>query len=288
MERAMKRLHHRVGLHRLPGVLVAAAMLAAGVATGATPVRADGVVEIASRGQLVRALVLMPSGKPIGAIVLLTGGNGRLDIGADGRLATGGGNQLVRTRANYARAGYAVLVPDVAPDLKQGNSVTSGSRWSQAQADDVAAVVKHARTLAPAVHLVATSRGTLPAIKVATTKTAGPERPDTLVVTAGMLMDFGGNQPSAQKSVGHLDRIGQPTLLVWHKNDGCAYTPASSAARAKPLFKGAKRVDIRIIDGGQPMPAGEDPCNARSPHGFLGLDQEVVDIVTTWIAEHGR
>lgn len=245
--------------------------------------RADTVAEIASRGQKVRALVLMPPAKPAGAIVLLTGGDGRLDIGSDGVPTTSALNQLVRTRADYARAGFVVVVPDVAPDLKQGNGVKPGSRFSQTHADDVAAVIRHARTLATPVHLVATSRGTLPATKVATTKTSGPERPDTLVITAGMLMHIDAKQPSAERSVGNLDKVTQPVLLLHHENDGCAYTPASAVARAKPLFKQARRVDVRILSGGQAMPAGADPCLARSPHGFLGLDDVVVKTVSNWV-----
>ena len=35
----------------------------------------------------------------------------------EGRIGWGGGNQLVRTRADYARAGFLTLVPDIAPDL---------------------------------------------------------------------------------------------------------------------------------------------------------------------------
>lgn len=265
------------------GIIGAVALLFLGLLGGMPDSRADTVVDVVSRGQKVRALVVMPTGKPLGAIVLLTGGNGRLDIGTDGMPATGKGNQLVRTRIDYARAGFVVVVPDIAPDLKKGDGVAAGSRFSQAHADDMAAVVRHARTLAAPVHLVATSRGALPATKVATTKTTGPERPDTLVITAGMLMDVGGRQPSAEKSVGHLGRVTQPVLLVHHTDDGCAYTPASAVARAKPLFTGAKRVDIQMLSGGQAMPAGEDPCQARSPHGFLGLDAEVVKTVVTWV-----
>lgn len=276
----MTRLGQGAVCHRLLFCLL---LVGTGGLFDSSPARADDIAEVSSRGQMVRTLVLPPPGRPVGAIVLLTGGNGRLDIGADGTLGSGRGNQLVRTRADYARAGFVVLVPDVATDLKQGGNVKPGSRFSQAHADDVAAVIRHARTLAEPVHLIATSRGTLPATKVVTTKTSGPERPDTLVITAGMLMDFGGKQPSAQKSVGNLDKVSQPILLLYHKHDGCNYTPASSAERARPLFTSAKRVDIRIIDGGRPMPPGVDPCNAQSPHGFLGLDRDVVKIVTNWL-----
>ena len=65
-----------------------------------------------------------------------------------------------------------------------------------------------------------------------------------------MLVHISDAQPSAQRNVPALGRITQPTLLVYHEKDGCAYTPAASAARAKALLTGAKQVDIVILKGG--------------------------------------
>jgi hypothetical protein len=45
----------------------------------------------------------------------MAGGNGRLDLAEDGRIWSLMNNQLVYTRALYAKAGYVTLVPDVAP-----------------------------------------------------------------------------------------------------------------------------------------------------------------------------
>src|SRR5215470_5503868 len=78
---------------------------------------ADPVVEIASRGEKVRTVLLKPA-NPRGSVILFAGGNGRLDISTDGEIAKLRFNQLVRTRALYARAGYATLVPDIAPSFK--------------------------------------------------------------------------------------------------------------------------------------------------------------------------
>ena len=58
----------------------------------------------------VQAVLIKPA-KPIGSIILLAGGDGRIGVEAGGAIARGG-NQLVRTRMAYARKGFAVLVPD--------------------------------------------------------------------------------------------------------------------------------------------------------------------------------
>src|SRR5215813_6977393 len=67
------------------------------------PACADPIVEIASRGETIRAVLLKPA-NPKGAVILFAGGNGRLDISTDGEIAKLRFNQLVRTRALYARA----------------------------------------------------------------------------------------------------------------------------------------------------------------------------------------
>ena len=98
--------------------------------------RADQVLEGDSRGQKIRALLLKPE-NPVGSVILLAGGHGRLDLGADGRIGWGAGNQLVRTRAAYARAGYLTLVPDIAPDLKTATGVLDRYRYGAPHARDI-------------------------------------------------------------------------------------------------------------------------------------------------------
>lgn len=226
---------------------------------------------------------MKPAGPAAGSVVLIAGGHGNLDLGKDGRIGWGAGNQVVRTRANYAAAGYVAIVPDVAPDLKDGKEVRKGYRWSTAHASDLGAVIAYARTLAEPVYLVGTSRGALSVAATGTMETKAPGRPDALIITAGMLIDTGGKQPSAETKVPGLGRITQPVLLVHHTKDGCAYTPPSSPGRVKPLLTGTNRVEVRMLSGGSAGASGADPCQAQSHHGFLGQDAEVVSVVTGWL-----
>ena len=237
------------------------------------------VVEIDTRAQRARALLLRPD-KAVASAILLAGGHGNLALGNDGAIGWGAGNQLVRTRAAYAKAGFATLVPDIAPDHKQGSGGVPRYRWSEAYARDIGAYVKFMRSIAAPVYLIGTSRAALSVAKAAVLLTAA-ERPDALIITSGMLVSVSDAQPSAERNVAGLGRITQPTLLVYHREDGCAYTPASSAAKAKRLLTGAKKVDIVLLQGGSA--GGGDPCEARSHHGFEGQDDEVVRILTTWL-----
>ena len=240
----------------------------------------EQVVDIATRpGQRVRALQLMPD-KPAGSVVLLAGGHGNLALTKDGRIGWGRANQLVRTRADYARNGLLTLVPDIAPDLKRGQGVKQRYRFSNEHAADIGALVAHLRAIAPPVYLVGTSRAAL-SVANAATRLAGPKRPDAIVMTSGMLMPVDAHQPSVAATIGGLARITQPVLLVFHADDACAYTQASSARPFKALLTRTTRVDIALLHGG---PAGSgEPCEAFGHHGFFGQDTEVVTTVTNWL-----
>jgi hypothetical protein len=281
----MKRAEH-VMLSRIVKTNVWA-FCAAGLAAVApvliTPaVAAETVAQVASRGQSIRVLVDKPAAAALGSVVLLAGGHGNLDIAPNGTIGWGKGNQVVRTRGDYAKAGFIAVVPDIAPDLKTADGGVSGYRWSSEFARDLGAVVKYARGLAQPVHVIATSRGTISAAKLGAAITSGPERPDSFVLTAGMLMAITDKQPSVQKNVPGLGGITQPVFLVHHAQDGCAYTPASAVSKFKPLLTGSKRVDVKILTGGESGGAS-DPCQAQSHHGFLGQDAEVVRTITDWL-----
>lgn len=259
--------------------IAAACLIALGGGAGA-----ETVVDVPTRpGQTVRTLIDKPAGQPAGSVILIAGGHGNLSLGPDGAIGWGRGNQLVRSRAAYARAGFVTLVPDIAADLKSGAAVKPGYRWSRPHAEDLGALVAYARQLAQPVHLVGTSRGALSVASAAATQTKAPQRPDAIVITAGMLVATQQQQPSVERNVPGLANIRQPVLIVYHEKDGCSYTPPSSGQRFKPMLKGAAHVDIRLLSGGSAGAADADPCEAQSHHGFLGQDGEIVELITGWL-----
>jgi pimeloyl-ACP methyl ester carboxylesterase len=254
--------------------------VAVGALVAVSVAQAEEAVDIPTRPDIkVRVLLERPA-QPVGSVVLLAGGHGNLDLGPGGKIGWGGGNQLVRSRAGYARAGFVTAVPDVAPDLKEGSNAAAGYRWSENHARDIGAIVTHLRAIAQPVYLVGTSRAAL-SVGNAAARLSGPERPDAVVITAGMFVHVNDKQPSVERNVEGLERITLPVLLVHHENDECAYTPASGVARFKALLAAAPRVDTVLMKGGS---AGRgNPCEAMSHHGFLGLDDEVVRTVTDWL-----
>ena len=251
------------------------------IATPAALAQADDVLEVDSRGQKIRALLLKPE-RPVGSVILLAGGHGMLDLGPDGRIGWGAGafDQLVRTRAAYAQAGYLTLVPDFAPDLKTETGVFDRYRWSAPHGRDIGALVRHLRGLQPPVVLVANSRGAVSA-GAALAHTSGPSRPDAVVLTAALLVPVVQNAPHFQKAIGDDPRRRRlPLLVVGHHKDTCNLTHPSTIERFKAWHGG--KVDVVMLDG----PAGSGhPCGAASAHGFVDIDDEVVTTVTRWIAQ---
>jgi len=273
----------------MPGAyVVSACIVVAGLA--AQPAAAETLVEIASRGEKIPALLLKPDGEAKAAVILFAGGHGRLDIAANGTIGQLRGNQLVRTRELYRRAGLLTLVPDLARDMKQGRSgVVNRYRASKAYADDIGAMVSWLRGQGvKRVVVVGTSRGTLSiANGVSRLGDGGARRPDAQVLTSG----FWKVGPGAKgftvwklAGQGNARSMNLPALLVWHKDDTCPYTlPADIPSFKSWLERGGAKVVLKEFTGGPP--AQSDECQARAPHGFLGLDAEIVAAITGWVGQ---
>ena len=239
---------------------------------------AEPTVQISSRNQKIRAILLKPE-KPIASVILLVGGHGQMDIAANGGIKWGRGNQLVRTRADYLKQGFAVLVPDIAPGWKGADSKPqSGYRWHPQYGADIGALVAYMRTIAEPVVIVGTSRAAVSA-GVMLLVTEGKNRPDFMVLTAPMLLPAKG-QPSFQQAIkGNVQKAQIQMLLIGHKKDQCEYTlPESIEAFAS--WRGRDKLEILMLDG--PQGTGH-PCEARAAHGFAEIDDQVVTAVSNWI-----
>jgi hypothetical protein len=238
---------------------------------------AEPTVEVVSRGQKIRAILLKPE-KPVASVILLVGGHGKMDIAPDGAIGWGRGNQLIRTRADYLKAGFAVLVPDIAPNWKTPDGVVQRYRWHPQFGADIGALVAYMRTIAEPVVLVGTSRAAV-STGVALLVTDGKARPDYVVLTAAMLMPAG-HHPSFQQAIqGNKAKAQVPMLVIGHKRDRCPQTLAASIDAFKQ-WRGADKLDTLLLDG--PDGTGH-ACEARSAHGFAGIDDQVVKAVSDWI-----
>lgn len=257
---------------RRPTLAVGAAilLLAAGLA-GAAP---EEVRTIPSRPGVTQSFLLVrPAARPVATVVLFSGGNGLLSLGS-GRLRAAG-NFLVRNRARFAGHGLLVAVVDAPSDRPDG---LDGFRAGAAHAADVRAVIAALREEAGGpVWLVGTSMGTVSAANAAARLTSGG--PDGLVLTSTVTRQ-GRERPESVGDV-RLKDIRVPTLVVHHQQDACRATPYADTVGLLRDLSAAPRRELLAFEGGAAPQSG--PCEPRAPHGFFGLDTEVVAAIARWI-----
>ncbi len=205
---------------RWMGCFGAAAIL---VGVACAPALADETVNVGGS----RAVLIMPKGPPNGSIVLLPGGDGAIRPGENGEIRGLTANQLVRTRYAYAARGLAVFVADTNTDLK--------------------GAVEYMAAIKRPVIVAGTSNGT---IRAAQGITRGA-RPDTLVLTSGLLSSGSGTNYNVMSILGSPASLPR-TLVIHHEADACRATlPAGvdpfikwSAGRARVtwVYEGQRKV----------------------------------------------
>lgn len=230
-------------------------------------------------GVMQRVLTILPTGTPQAGLILFSGGDGVLKIESSGKIDRPG-NFLIRTRQRWVEKGFAVVIPDTTSDRPQGLFAV---RLTSGYADTVTKIVEFARTQTKAaVWLVGTSQGTNAAANAATVLTHGEVA--GLVLTSTLTRP--GPRPELKENVfdANLKAIVVPTLIVANSDDKCILTPPSDVSKLKAALTQAKTVDVVTVSGGAPPKS--QPCDALSPHGFYGIETQVVDEISTWIMRH--
>lgn len=252
--------------------VLAAALLIVTANRGAFAV--EGVETIATRPGVTQGYYWQEPTKKVRAIaVLFVGGDGDLRLHAAGPTNLRG-NFLFQVRDAIANAGLLLIFPDAPSDRSRG----LGNRTDADHADDIRRVILHVKQSADLpVFLIGTSRGTVSAANVAS-------RIDPTLIK-GVLLTSTITEPAKnrQHSVFEtkLADIRVPVLALAHRDDTCYVTPASAVPRLLRALTNAPRKDSVMLSGGKP--AESEACDARSPHGFFGIEGEAVKAMTTWI-----
>jgi len=150
-----------------------------------------------------------------------------------------------------------------------------GRRHTAAYADAIGRAVDFARGRANApVWLVGTSQGSIAAANGAAHL---PGRVAGVVLTSSVtragnsgetLFD---SEPAA---------IAVPTLVVANQGDACPVSPPADATAIAAAVARAPRKEVILVQSGDARSA---PCEAMSPHGFLGIEPVVVQRIADWI-----
>ncbi|MBC8337504.1 MAG: alpha/beta hydrolase [Alphaproteobacteria bacterium] len=235
-------------------------------------------------GVTLKMLADNPGGAPgetRAIAVLFPGGSGKVNVKNDGTFKGTKGNFLTRSRKMFSGHGLVTVLFDAPSDHKDKEGLTFDYRMTEEHAGDIKLAMAKLRETFPGLPLwlVGTSRGTTSVGNAAANiKDGGP---DGLVLTAsvGTSSKHGGNVLDYD-----LASITMPVLVAHHQEDGCSLTPVSGAKDIKAALSGSKSAELMIFEGGSSGSGRE--CGAKSHHGFLGIEQKVVDAIAAWIKSH--
>lgn len=216
-----------------------------------------------------RALLAVPQ-NPRATLIMLPGGNGTVDIGPNGAIGSGGGNFLIRTLPLWLAQGFAVEILG-APQ----NASLMGQRHTAAYAAAIDRAIDFAQSRVNApVWLVGTSQGAIAGVNGAA-HLAGK--------LAGVVLTSPVSGPSASGETvfdAEPQLIAIPALVVVNAGDGCRSSPPGAAQTIASYLARSPRKDVIVVQSSE---ARSDPCQAMSPHGFLGIEAQVVQQIAGWI-----
>lgn len=234
------------------------------------------VVDIPTRDTSIRALIETPTGATH-AIVLFSGGQGKVDIAPNGQIGAGAGNFAIRTRALLQAHKFATAVlspPKDIPNLKE-------QRHRDEYATDIGNVIEYLRgKLNLPIWLHGTSRGTV-SIGYTVPKLSDSKRlPDGIILSASVTRPGRKLFPTIYD--GNLDKIRVPVLVLHHTDDPCSVTPSEDAKDVLDALTNAMPKALVLIDGGGQSARG-NKCGSRTQHGFIDVEQDAINAIALFI-----
>ncbi len=237
----------------------------------------DQLIDVPVRQHASVPVFWMPRPDAVATVILLPGGNGGFGKLVDG--VPTGGNFLVRSRNDFAEHKLNVAVVGRPSDIADLEYIYRTSTEHTGDLEQVVAAVRQLSGQRP--WLIGTSRGTVStaaaAIAFGNTQLAGIVLTSSIVNRAKP-----GNVPAQQ-----LDALRIPVLVLHHAKDACRHCNPADAHRIIDGLVNVPASDkqLRIAEGGS-NPTG-DPCAAQHWHGYVGMEQEAVDMIANWISAHG-
>ncbi|MFT3961301.1 alpha/beta hydrolase [Propionivibrio sp.] len=238
---------------------------------------AGKVQRIATRDGVTVPVYLVRRADAQATVVLFAGGAGGYGkIGEDGWPASD--NFLIRTGKLWARYPFNVAMvgrPSDGIDLGQGEV-----RAGDAHAADNAAVFRQLKEDMPQpLWLVGTSMGTISAAAAAIH--------DTEALVAGIVLSSSVTADRIPGTVPRqaLDKIRVPTLIIHHVDDACRICQPAAARQIEGQLKNAPIHQTLMVSGGSG--ASGNPCQALHYHGFIGMEEQAVELIARWILKPG-
>lgn len=231
-----------------------------------------------ANNQSIQVLVVRPPVFPAhGAVLLLPGGDGRIQFDKDGHPGRLRDDFLIRMRQAFGKAGYVTALVDAPSDRQKSPGLLAGYRTTRQHAvRDIGTIVDRlAATFRIPIFLIGTGRGAVSAANAA--RRLG-EKVAGVALTAAVTKP---NRKGATINAIMLDKMAIPTLFVHHVADRCEITPSYGArASFEVMQKAGIPVRWARVSGG----AGSYAlCTGRSRHGFWESEGQAVGHVKTWM-----
>jgi hypothetical protein len=255
---------------RATGLLTRLALGAVAFLAFARPAPAQAIVQDLPTGEKV--LFAGPA-NPRAIVFVFAGGPGIVGFNSANQITQGSGNFLLRTEPLWLAQGFAFAT------LGSSSSLL-GQRSTPAYANSIAHAIDFVRTRANVpVWLVGTSMGSIAAANGAAHL---PGRVAGVVLTSSVAAPNKASGESAFNS--DLGAIAVPALVVANRNDACPIAGPALAPQILAALARSPRKDIIYVASSE---ARSDPCEAMSPHGYLGIEADVVRRISDWIRTAG-
>lgn len=221
-------------------------------------------INLPTRPGVTQPVYLTVAHNPVASAILFPGAAGVVSMERN--------NFLIRVAGDFAAAGVTVAVADAPSDQAAG--MNTGFRSGAAQATDTAAIVTFLQRRAPVpVWLIGTSRGSISAANAAV-RLGSP-------LIAGVVLTS--SVWAGGMSAVPFGTLRVPTLIVHNRNDSCDESPFAQAEPAFAALAAAPAKQLIVVAGGS---LRGRPCGAMSPHGYLGIEGQVVPPIVAWMKTH--
>lgn len=235
------------------------------------------IVTLNSRPEVTQQILIEQPNNPKANLILFAGGKGKIKL-SSGKYKSNN-NFLIRSQQLFIDSGYITVLID-SPSDKQGKTgMLKDFRNSQEHLQDMKAVVEYIRALNDKpIWLIGTSRGTESAAYIAIHLN---DKIDGVVLTSSISKT---NNKGTSVTDLALNKLTVPVLAIHHQDDGCKATKPKVISAIKHKAYNSSRVETRLFSGGD-EPISNNPCQARTYHGYLGIEKKVVESITRFIDE---
>ena len=252
------------------GLFARLALAAFALLALAVPAAAQAIVQDLPTGEKV--LFAGPA-NPRAIVFVFAGGPGIVGFNSANQITQGANNFLLRTEPLWLAQGFAFAT------LGSSSSLL-GQRSTPAYANSIARAIDFVRTRANVpVWLVGTSMGSIAAANGAAHL---PGRVAGVVLTSSVAAPNKASGESVFNS--DLGAIAVPALVVSNRNDTCPIAGPAFAPQILAALARSPRKDVIYVESSETR---SDPCEAMSPHGYLGIEADVVQRISNWIRTAG-